>query len=562
VAVWKKAGSGLWSDANNWLPTSVPNFGAVVVLDYSQLLSFPPYTVSITTDQRYSISSLSIDSVNPLPGAGITLSISHAILEVSGAFNNIGLTNTVSESLGSHFIGGTGTFASGTTSLNWTLSGSSTALFSGLVSGAGIHFKFADATADKITFGSQGIELFGSISQFGGKNSIDLTHLAYSINLSATYSGSLLILSDGPTKQFTFASFSFSGATVSDLRFADDGNGGTLLTVVCFAMGTRIAAENGDIAIEDLREGDRVVTLQEGKAVLQPVRWIGRRRLDLRNNPNAWAVAPVRIHASAFADGVPSCDLVVSPDHAVLVDGGLIPARQLINHMSICQETDRTSVEYFHVELDSHSILLAEGLPAESYLDTGNRGFFGNSNEPVQLHPDLSCAGFVTDEASVRPVWQMLHDRALASGFVREPAATTREADIRIVAGGREFLPVTNEAGRYVFALPAGSDTARLVSRHAAVTGTSPWLDDRRLLGVAIGHIRLRTADGVEDMPLDHPTLSQGWWDAERTGTTLQRWTDGDATIPLPGGSAIMLELVVAGTGTYSLAGEQVRRAA
>ena len=125
---------------------------------------------------------------------------------------------------------------------------------------------------------------------------------------------------------------------------------------------------------------------------------------------------------------MPHTDLLVSPDHAVFVDGKLICARQLINGTTIRQETGWTAVEYFHVELDAHAILLAEGLPAESYLDTGNRGFFANSGEPLVLHPDLtdetdyptreagSCAPFVWDEASVRPVWQRLAERAAALG--------------------------------------------------------------------------------------------------------------------------------------------------
>ena len=84
-------------------------------------------------------------------------------------------------------------------------------------------------------------------------------------------------------------------------------------------------------------------------------------------------VAPIRIQRDAFADGMPHRDLVVSPDHAIFVDGKLICARQLVNGTTIRQELDWTAVDYYHVELDQHAILLAEGLPAESYLDTGNQ---------------------------------------------------------------------------------------------------------------------------------------------------------------------------------------------
>ena len=96
---------------------------------------------------------------------------------------------------------------------------------------------------------------------------------------------------------------------------------------------------------------------------------------------------------------------------------------------TIRSERGWTAIDYYHVELDQHAILLAEGLPAESYLDTGNRGFFSNSGEPLVLHPNLtdetdyptreagSCAPFVYEEASVRPVRQSLADRAAATGL-------------------------------------------------------------------------------------------------------------------------------------------------
>ncbi len=147
-------------------------------------------------------------------------------------------------------------------------------------------------------------------------------------------------------------------------------------------------------------------------------------------------MAPIRIERNAFADNTPHHDLLLSPDHAVFVDDKLICARQLVNGTTIRQERDWTAVDYYHVELDQHAILLAEGLPAESYLDTGNRGFFANSGAPLTLHPDLtdepahptretnSCAPFVWDEASVQPIWQRLAERAAAIG--RAAAAAPR----------------------------------------------------------------------------------------------------------------------------------------
>jgi len=298
--------------------------------------------------------------------------------------------------------------------------------------------------------------------------------------------------------------------------------------------------------------------------VARPVKWIGRRRIDLMAHPRPETVAPVRVRRGAFADGVPHRDLLLSPDHAVFVDGKLICARQLINGTTIRQEMGWTSVEYFHVELDVHSILLAEGLPAESYLNTGNQGFFANSGAPLILHPDLtdqsdyptraaaSCAPFVSDEGSVRPIWLRLAERAAALDQPAPKLDTTNDPELRIIANGRTLRPIVGEAGKFTFVLPRGTTDLRLVSRAGSPTDARPWLDDRRQLGVRVTRIVLRGASEFCDMPVDHPDLSKGWWAVERDGVSMARWTDGDAVLPLPAFSgAAMLEVRLGGEMTY-----------
>ena len=188
-----------------------------------------------------------------------------------------------------------------------------------------------------------------------------------------------------------------------------------------------------------------------------------------------------------------------------------------------------TSVEYFHVELDTHAILLAEGLPAESYLNTGNHGFFTNSGAPLVLHPDLtdetdfptreagSCAPFVWDEATVRPVWQRLAERAAALGQPASQPGNHHRSGAGIVAKGRTVRPLYGENGLYIFALPKGATEVRLVSRAGSPTDARPWLEDRRCLGVNVERITVRGASEVRDIALDNPGLSQGWWAVERT---------------------------------------------
>jgi hypothetical protein len=284
----------------------------------------------------------------------------------------------------------------------------------------------------------------------------------------------------------------------------------------------------------------------------------------LSRHPRPETVAPIRIEREAFADNVPHTDLLLSPDHAVFVDGMLICIRQLVNGSTIRPERRWTAVDYYHVELDQHAILFAEGLPAESYLDTGNRGFFSHSATPLTLYPDLtqkadhptreagSCARFVSDEACVRPVCQRLFDRAAALGAPGLQRVTTTDADLRLVADGRTVRPVFSDSDRVIFALPAVASEVWLVSSAQTPTEARPWLDDQRQLGVRVKRLVLRATDETHEVPVDHPDLTRGWWAVERNGPIISRWTNGNAMLSLPAmrGSA-MLEIHFAGAMTF-----------
>ncbi len=277
-----------------------------------------------------------------------------------------------------------------------------------------------------------------------------------------------------------------------------------MFSPACYCAGTRILTVDGELPIESLAPGQAVITLSGDARVARPVKWIGRRRINLAAHPHPDLATPVRIRRNAIADGVPHADLLVSPDHAIFLDGRLIAARQLLNGSTIRRETGWRAVEYFHLELDSHAILLAEGLPAESYLDTGNRGLFTNADEPLMLHPDLmdagdspsrqsgSCAPFASDENTVSPVWRRLAARAASLGEPAILASTTADPDLRVVAMGRTIKPIQADGDRAVFVLPRGTTEARLVSRAQSPTEVWPWLDDRRTLGVLVAGLVLR----------------------------------------------------------------------
>ncbi len=314
----------------------------------------------------------------------------------------------------------------------------------------------------------------------------------------------------------------------------------------CYCRGVRILTPDGEQRIESLAPGQAVITLSGDARIARPIKWIGRRRIDLAAHPHPDVVSPIRIQRDAIADGVPHTDLLVSPDHAIFLDGMLIAARQLLNGSTIRRETGWRVVEYFHVELDSHALLLAEGLAAESYLDTGNRGLFANADEPLVLHPDLtdardsasretgSCVPFAYDADTVHPIWQGLVARAVALGQAAVPVPTTTDPDLRVDAMGRTITPIYVEGDRALFVLPRGATEVRLVSRSQRPTEARPWLDDRRTLGVLVAGLVIRTGSEMWPLPLDGPCLVKGWWAPERHGRTLLRWTDGDAVLRLP----------------------------
>lgn len=140
--------------------------------------------------------------------------------------------------------------------------------------------------------------------------------------------------------------------------------------VSCFATGTRIRTTEGERPVEQLQIGEHIVLAAGGTA---PIVWVGRCEVECSAAPDPSATWPVRVAANAFGPGLPVCDLFLSPDHGVFIDGVLIPAKHLIDGAAIAS-VPHDSVTWWHVELPQHAVLLAEGLPCESFLDTGGRG--------------------------------------------------------------------------------------------------------------------------------------------------------------------------------------------
>ena len=167
----------------------------------------------------------------------------------------------------------------------------------------------------------------------------------------------------------------------------------------CFLKGTKIRTARGECVVEELAIGDLLPTHRNG---VRPITWIGRVNGD----------RPVRIARSAIARNLPHADLYVSQGHAVLVDDNLITAGSLVNGLSIVYADDIDEPEYFHVKLQSHDAIYAEGLPCETFVESADERDLlvldlGGSRSQVKSHLRSAVSPWV----DYRDVADILRDR-------------------------------------------------------------------------------------------------------------------------------------------------------
>lgn len=374
----------------------------------------------------------------------------------------------------------------------------------------------------------------------------------------------------------------FTTLTGGPLKVSADGVGGTDISV-CFLAGTQIATPRGEVPVESLGAGALVSIWLKGGIVTREVTWAGSRNVTLPANAGD-DMFPVRIRAGAFADGIPRRDLLVTPEHCIFTEDRLIPARMLVNGGSIVIAREITSYSYYHLELERHGILLANGLTAESYLDTGNRGNFANA-AATSLRPDFTMAPFhsnwaehaaaplAVDRATVEPIWQRLLQRATAIGLAAGQTQLTLTDDPELcltMDNGQVIRPSAVLDDRiYRFMIPGGAAGLRLLSRAARPSDVAgPFVDDRRRLGVLVGAIQLGSHGKM--VPFQSHLAQaklRGWHQPE--ASSAARWTDGDAALPLDlsalRGMPVRIEVEVLNAGPYPagpLPGDRSRRAA
>ncbi len=400
-------------------------------------------------------------------------------------------------------------------------------------------------------------------------NSTNVSAPTVTSNGNGTYSvaltGSVVTLTDVTFTPAITAQITTNSNGTVNVPGITDSNSPTDQLGECFLPGTAIATPSGSVLVEALQAGDLVTTIVAGEYVTKPVKWIGYRDVkagDLVGD----SAHPIRIKANAFAEGVPMRDLLITSEHCIFAHGGLIPARLLVNGRSIISDSSISNFTYYHVELEDHAILLAEGLAVESYLDTGNRGNFANAPVPslracltIRIpapHEAQPAAPILVQPNDVKPVWEALDERATMLGLQRHNAqpTLTYDADLHLVTGtGAVIRPLRLTAGKAWFVLPEESGSVSLVSRTARPCDTiAAYIDDRRALGVSVGEITVHVGSNAI-VVTSHLTSSglAGWHAPEGAS---HRWTRGRGELELPKLPAItpaILEIEILQAGPY-----------
>lgn len=308
------------------------------------------------------------------------------------------------------------------------------------VSSGGTEFILPGASAVGTTLDSGGTEVVysggaASLTSLNIGGTIDVAYLPFVSGGSASLNSStdFLTVSQGGQTYMQQLAGNYTGEY---FHLASDGAVGTFITVngtPCYCRGTLILTDRGEVPVEELQIGDCLIALS---GAARPIRWIGRRSYAGRFAAGNRDVLPVLIRAGALADGVPRRDLCVSPLHAMYLDGVLIPAVALVNGTAIIQADSVDLVEYFHLELDTHDIILAEGAPSESFVDDDSRGMFHNATEYRKLYPDAPvvparfCAPRVEDGEVLEAVRRRLVLRANAAETDTTQAGTVEQGSL------------------------------------------------------------------------------------------------------------------------------------
>ena len=312
--------------------------------------------------------------------------------------NTLDVVNTINLDTNGGVIS-LGTFIGALSTINVTIDGGGTFTAGGtaigLLNGGSLTYSTGGGTA---VFGTASdfinlsfapiIQNFAGPSDIVDDRSLSLSGFtSYTISGSPTGTQTVSIADSAGNFSFEVSNAGLTNNTYTTLTggpltLVSDGSGGTDIAA-CFLAGTRIRTPDGEVDVENLKIGDIVATAS-GDSVA--VRWIGVRTVATLF-ADVHRLMPVRIQTGALAHNVPARDLLVSPDHAMFVNGTLVHAGALVNGSTITRETNMPPrFTYYHVEVADHALILAENAPAETFVDNVDRMAFDNWAEHQALY--------------------------------------------------------------------------------------------------------------------------------------------------------------------------------
>lgn len=325
---------------------------------------------------------------------------------------------------------------------------------------------------------------------------------------------------------------------------------GSLTFEVCFLAGSMIKIPGGEVAVEDLRIGHEVLTYdwKNNQEVVRRITWVGNKSIVAKTNlPDDQAGYPVRVLKDAISEGI-----------------------MLVNGSSIYYDRSMIEYTYYHIETEEHSVVLADGMLTESYLDTGNRmnfkqhgdfAIFINQQSAVKNWEDDANAPLVVNRLYVEPLYNEIAQRAVSLGFNCSNSVTlTEDSDLHLVTDHGDILrPLFQGNNRYSFALPKDVNFVYLKSRTSRpcdIIGS--FIDDRRELGVLVGRVTMLTNN--QHCQITEYLTEQNFsgWDVVEASPC--RWTNGSALLNIVTNNEVakrILVIEVLAGGPYLLEQEE-----
>lgn len=233
-----------------------------------------------------------------------------------------------------------------------------------------------------------------------------------------------------------FALLNIIGADVDFVTFADSSvtfsDGATLAfaeiekVIPCFTPGTAIATPKGEVAVESLKPGDRILTRDNG---IQTISWVGHKRLDFKELKAAPKLRPIKIKAGAIDDNMPERDMLVSPSHRMLIvsnkaelyfgQAEVLVAAEHMLAMDGVEISDQPYITYIHIMCQNHEILLSDGTWSESFqpADFTLKGFDAAQRaELFTLFPELETPEGVAAYGAARRTLKRREAKLLING--------------------------------------------------------------------------------------------------------------------------------------------------